>query len=270
VDRFKIGMRTIKTVIAIAISMVVGFLLQIESPFIMTLTAFLCLQSTMVESSEMAIKRGGGTIVGGVFSLVFLTLLPTYPFFIPLGILLIIVVCNGIKRSDFIPMAGVVFLVISFKLYAPIAFEPIQYVVSRVLETFMGIGIAIIVNRLIKPPNPYAKLEEACEELIVLIEAHVTPSGDLLKIRNIEAFRLKLHDYRLLLQICHKEKMRKKYNVDLGYYMQQMQRFRSAYSHFYIINDLSSEDRETILTYHQPQLGVLLEAIRASEKNRLE
>jgi len=262
-------MRTIKTVIAIAISMILGSFLQIESPFIMTLTAFLCLQSTIVESSEMAVKRGGGTIVGGIFSLIFLTLLPTYHFFIPLGILLIIVVCNGISRSDFIPMAGVVFLVISFKLYAPIAFEPIEYVISRVFETFVGIGIAIVVNRLIKPPNPYAKLEEACKELIALLEAHITPSGELLKIRNIEAFRLKLHDYRLLLQICHKEKMRKKYNVDLGYYMQQMQRFRSAYSHFYIINDLNSEDKETILTYHQPQLGVLLEAIKSHEKKDL-
>jgi|GEM_PF-139602 len=267
-SRFKIGMRTVKTVIAIALAMVMGNLLRIESPFIMALTAFFCLQSTIVESSEMAVKRGGGTLVGGAFSLFFLGFFPTHPFFIPLGILLIIVFCNGIGRNDFIPMAGVVFLVISFKLYAPIAFEPVQYVISRVSETFIGIGIAIIVNRFIKPPNPYAKLEEVCEELIALIDAHITHRGELLKIRNIEAFRLKLHDYRQLLQLCHKEKMRKKYNVDLEYYVQQMQRFRSAYSHFYIINDLNSEDKEAILAYHQPQLGALLESIKTSAQNR--
>ncbi|MDK2867511.1 MAG: hypothetical protein PWP51_2089 [Clostridiales bacterium] len=254
-----IGMRTIKTVIAIALTIAVCTLLNVEAPFIATLTAFFCLQSTIVETSEMAIKRGGGTIVGGLFSLIYLTVVPNHLAFIPLGILLIILVCNGIHRNDFIPMAGVVFLVISFNVNGTEGFEPLNYVLMRVAETFLGISIAILVNRFIKPPNPFVALEQMHKSMLMLLEAHIPDEGDIKRVRNIEAFRVKIHEMRLLIQLFHKERNRERYHIDIARHMQLLSLYRTAYSHLYILGELNGSDLEHAMPYH----GESLRSIKA-------
>jgi uncharacterized membrane protein YgaE (UPF0421/DUF939 family) len=258
-----VGMRTIKTVIAVAVTIAVCALLHVETPFIATLTAFFCLQSTIVETSEMAIKRGGGTLVGGVFSLLYLTVVPNHLAFIPLGILLIIIACNGFHRNDFIPMAGVVFLVISFNVNGSEGFEPLNYVLMRVLETFLGIAIAILVNRFIKPPNPFAALEQMHKTIVALLDAHIPDDGEIKRVRNIEAFRVKIHEMRLLIQLFHKERNRKRYHIDIARHMTLLSLYRTAYSHLYILGELNANDLEHAMAYHAESLRAVKAEIKA-------
>lgn len=263
----KVGMRTIKTVIAIATSTLVTIVLGFETPFIASLTAFLCLQSTIVDTSEMAIKRGGGTLIGGVFSLFYLTVFPNHIILIPLGIFGIIYFCNLIGRNDFISMAGVIFLVISFKVNTGESdFIPLTYVLLRTVETFIGIAVAVLVNTYIKPPNPFLRLESLSDEMTLLIDKHLSDDGNFIRLRNIEDFRLKIHDFRNLIQLFHKHHNQERYHVDMAYYMSQMVHFRSAYSHFYLLNPLRGKELEQALTYHRDQLLKIkgeLKAIRA-------
>ena len=267
----KIGMRTIKTVIAIAISILISLALGFDSPFIASLTAFLCLQSTIVDTSEMAFKRGGGTIVGGIFSLLYLTVFPNHLIFIPIGVLAIIYVCNLFDRNDFISMAGVIFLVISFNVNKGVNdFNPYSYVFFRTIETFIGIIVAVGINTYIKPPNPFLKLESLSDEMMALIETHVSDTGEITKLKNVEDFRLKIHDYRNLIQLFHKHHHQERYQVDIAFYMSQMVLFRTVYSHFYLLNPLKSTELDKALAYHKDQLARLKSELREIRAKKTE
>ncbi|PAB59060.1 FUSC family protein [Anaeromicrobium sediminis] len=246
----KIGMRSIKTFIATILAMVVSNVLGFEAPFYATWTAFLCIQSSIIGSSEMAIKRGIGTVIGGVFSLIYLLFMPENIYAIPFGIVGIIYLCNFLEKSDLISIACVVFLVISFRVNVVQNFDPTTHVIHRLLETFIGIIIAMIVNYHIKPPNPFEKLTGLNEELIDFIKDNIYDNGEFKRIKNLERFRLKMHEFRTVIQFYHKEINSERHNLDIKLYMEHLTLFRSVYSHIFILNSIKEGMNEDIEQYH--------------------
>ncbi len=257
----KIGMRSIKTVIATFIAVVVSGILGFESPFYATWTAFLCIQTSIIETSEMAKKRSIGTIIGSVFSLVYLVFIPENIYIIPLGILAIIYLCNLLEKSELITIACVVFLVISFRVNAVQDFDSVTYVINRVIETFIGIAIAIIVNYYIKPPNPFEKLKSLDNELIEFLNNNVVEGESFKKVRNLEDYRVKMHELRSLIQFYHEEVNSKKHQVDIKYYMKHLTLFRKAYSHIFILNSIKKGVNLEIQKYHIENLVSIKEEL---------
>lgn len=155
----KIGLRTIKSGIAVFFCL----LLLPNEPFFACLTSVICLQDTVSNSIDMGINRGGGTIIGGSFGLIFLfgfRLLERYIpnrlvsklliyIIIALGIILMIYICILIKRLGAINITCIVFLgVTTAHAYS----DPLFYATNRTIETLLGIVISILVNKLITPP----------------------------------------------------------------------------------------------------------------------
>lgn len=69
---------------------------------------------------------------------------------ISLGIILVIYICNFLKRTGAINVACIVFLAVTT---AHAYDKPLYYAANRAFETFMGIIISILVNTFIKPPS---------------------------------------------------------------------------------------------------------------------
>ncbi len=155
----KIGLRTIKSGIAVFLCL----LLLPNEPFFACLTAVICLQDTVYNSINMGINRGIGTIIGAIFGLIFLFLFRSLEVHIPnqyiskltiyliiaSGIILMIYLCNILKRPGAINITCIAFLgVTTTHAYS----NPLFYATNRIIETLLGIVISILVNKLITPP----------------------------------------------------------------------------------------------------------------------
>ena len=257
----KIGMRSIKTFIAVLLAIIISNILGFESPFYVTLTVFFCMQTSIIESSEVAVQRSLGTLIGGIVSLIYLLLVPGNMYMIPFGVLGIIYLFNLIDKRDMIPIAGVVFLVLSFGVDPGKSFDIVAYVIDRVLATCVGIVIAIVVNYYIKPPNPFKKLNELNVEMIEFIQKNVNEEEDFRKVKNLEEYRIKIHEFRNIIEFYHKEINSKRHNVDIKHYMRHLSLFKTAYSHMFILNARKADMSIDIQKYHIENLRNIKEEL---------
>ena len=156
----KIGLRTIKT----ALSVFLCLLFFPNEPFFACLTAVFCVQDTVSNSIKMAINRALGTVLGAIVGLLFLIICRSLTYnidiyiirkflvylTIAIGIIVVIYICNLIKKPGAINVSCIAFLAVT----TVHAFgEPIYYALNRTIETLFGILIALLVNKFISPPN---------------------------------------------------------------------------------------------------------------------
>lgn len=151
----KIGMRTVKTAIAVALSVFLSHILNLNSSFFAGIAAIITMQSTVAESFNMGKHRMLGTIMGAIVGVLFALIAPGNPIFIGIGIIILITLCNlfGWKKS--VSISGIVFLSIM------LVQEPgnrATYGIYRSIDTFVGIIVAVLVNYFILPPDIEKKL----------------------------------------------------------------------------------------------------------------
>ena len=80
--RYKIGMRTIKTGLAVAVSLFIAQLMNLKSPIFVGIAAIVSMQTTVNESLVAGKNRMLATFVGAVIGLIFSYILPYNYFFI--------------------------------------------------------------------------------------------------------------------------------------------------------------------------------------------
>ncbi|MBQ1273996.1 MAG: aromatic acid exporter family protein [Cellulosilyticum sp.] len=155
-----IGLRTLKTALAVFLCL----LISPSEPFFACMTVIFCIQNTVNDSIQAALTRSLGTLLGGILGLIFLCLcryiqtlglsfyltkLITY-LLISIGIIITIQCFNLLHRPSWIPIGCIVFLAVTT---ANADKAPLFYTVNRVVETFFGSFIALLVNRFITPPK---------------------------------------------------------------------------------------------------------------------
>ncbi|CDF58836.1 FUSC family protein [Thermobrachium celere] len=146
-----IGMRNIKTALAVFLSIIFSNILKLDYPFYAAIASLVCMQSTLEKTYTAGKNRLLGTFIGAVLGFVFASLFPTNALFSALGIVLLIYICNKLDWNDAISMAGIVFLGIMLNIKDNK--HALVYSYKRLLETLIGITIAFIVNSFIKPPE---------------------------------------------------------------------------------------------------------------------
>lgn len=148
----RIGLRNIKTAISVCICLV----LFSKDPFFAAIASVMCMQDTVENSLKIGGNRVLGTLIGGLLGLVFLysTRLIHAENFIPLitaiGVSCAIYLCNVINKPAASAMSSLVLIAI---MIAPITSNPFIYASKRTIETTLGIVVAILVNKYIKPPK---------------------------------------------------------------------------------------------------------------------
>lgn len=152
----KIGMRIVKTSIAVFFSIVISRFLGLESGFFACIAAVISMESSIIHSFRAGINRIIGTILGAFIGLMFALISPGNPFLAALGIFIIISLCKYFKWNKAITISCTVFNAIMINLDGR---DPFLYSSHRLLETLLGISIALIINYLIKPPDHNKKIE---------------------------------------------------------------------------------------------------------------
>lgn len=143
-------MRNVKTGIAVFLSIIISKILNSEYPFYTAVAAIVAMQNSVEGSLKAGKNRMLGTIVGAAVGFVFALVDPGNVGLCAAGIMLVIYICNILNWKDAISIGGIVFLAIMLNLKGG---SPLHYSLNRILDTFIGIVVALLVNRFIVPPQ---------------------------------------------------------------------------------------------------------------------
>ncbi len=164
-----LGMRTIKTGIAVALCLVYSFYIVHDVAFFTTIVAI----ATMGRTIGLSIMECGnqlrGTIFGGVCGIIFtLFFEPTNIIAMSISVILVIVLTNVIKYPINAVMASIIFSAIALGLPETSA---LIYALNRLVETIVGIIISLSVNIFFLPYDNSRKIHSmiyALDKKIVL------------------------------------------------------------------------------------------------------
>lgn len=181
----KIGMRTIKTAIAVSISIGIANMLGMENPLYAAIGAIISMQNTLNESFKAGRNRVLGTIIGALIGVVFAFINPESIILIGVGIIMVIYICNLLKWNNSISIAAVVFCVVMTSLNGK---NPFFYGVNRIFDTCIGIIVAVLVNYFIFPPKQLDKILDGSNCILV-------KSIDLVKSKIVYDVDIKLKEF---------------------------------------------------------------------------
>lgn len=158
IKKYKIGLRTIKTSIAVLLCLAVQFLVPSLSAINAAIAAIVCMRETPGKSFETGLNRFIGTLVGGIFGYLLMKLSAVLPYYnewlyifvIPVGMMLCISVCVWLKKHDAVVICCVVFLIIALETELNTS-GTLVYVGMRIVDTVVGIIFATLVNKFFFP-----------------------------------------------------------------------------------------------------------------------
>lgn len=155
--KYAIGMRNIKTALAVFICLFISQALHLQYPFYAVIATIIAMENSVTNSYTVGKNRVMGTIVGAICGLAFALIDPYSAFFSAIGIVVVIYICNLLQWNKSISIASIVFLAIMLNLQP--GESPWFYGMNRVIDTLIGIGVAVAVNYLVFPPKHERQME---------------------------------------------------------------------------------------------------------------
>lgn len=159
----KIGMRNIKTSVSVFLCILLFDVANRGSSFYACVAAVICMQQTLENTFNKGMSRVVGTVIGGVMGSIllyadeFFTFEGAYIFVLSVAIVILIQACVLLKQNDAAAICCVVFLSIALNHRG--SGDYIYYTVSRVVDTSVGILIAVFVNRFLNVDKIMEKLK---------------------------------------------------------------------------------------------------------------
>jgi len=162
-----IGLRTIKTAIAVSVSIVLSNLLKLEFPYFVAMTAIISMDRTARLSISMGRNRVIGTLLGALIGILFASIDRGNPFLAGLGILVIILISNQLKLPGSITVGSFVFVAIMVHISGDIT--PLFYGLHRTLDSLLGALIAFAINLSVMPGYSVKRLDEKLSKFYPLL-----------------------------------------------------------------------------------------------------
>ena len=161
--RVRIGLRTIKTAVAVVISMIIvdAYGATTSKLIFAMLGAMAAVQPTFKESLASCLTQIVGVIFGAVIGVLLLAF-PIPPLVATgIGIILVITLYNalGIRFSPSLPCFIVVMLCTTPDI------QPMTYSLGRVWDTAIGLGVGMLINTLIFPYDNRKQIHFTMESL---------------------------------------------------------------------------------------------------------
>jgi uncharacterized membrane protein YgaE (UPF0421/DUF939 family) len=167
-----IGARTIKTGLAVTTTFLLCKLFRIEPAVFAAITAVVNMQNSVSKSLNNAWQQIGVHLLAATLSLIIGLLLGANPISIGLGVIVLILLCNRIGWSGGI-LLGIVSIIFILDS-PPTAF--LTHAFSRTLSIFLGLGVALVINRILAPPRYKTKLLNGLRSLCLLTSTYFLES----------------------------------------------------------------------------------------------
>lgn len=199
--KLKIGMRNIKTGLAVALGVTLAGMVGLRSPLFVAIGAISTMQTSVSESFTMGKNRILGTIMGAVVAVTIAEYLPYSNLFLGVGIVLLIYLLNLLGWKKSISLSAIVFSAV----YLNRDIGMIEYATNRVLDTFIGIFMGVLVNYLVATPDSSKKLFNTVENM--LEEAKICTYNLIVgkKSVDIETFRESLSEAEKLQELVRSD-----------------------------------------------------------------
>jgi len=181
-----IGLRTIKTVIAVIIGILVANHFELQSASIVATAVITSMATAIHESFRNSFFRLLSTFLGVVLAIFFQYIDFANAFSAGLGVMIIIVFCNLVKINRSIILGTLIFVsVLTYEFSTDQ--ELISYGVNRLIDTAIGLFIGVSTNILLFKPkqelfliDEYKKTLEVLEKSILGLLEGVTCDQDIL------------------------------------------------------------------------------------------
>lgn len=174
----KIGLRTWKTVVAIAITAYIMRYYFHETPFFGCIGATVAIGRSGKESLRNSLIRNVGTFVGGAMGILML-FISDHIFINALGVIPVIVIICRLKLEDSVIPGCIVYFAVVY-LMAETG-EAHIYAIRRIFHTFIGTLIGFSVNMLLQPPpfhHHHEKSKTAAQNRLQKISANGAETGE--------------------------------------------------------------------------------------------
>ena len=150
-----IGLRTIKTAIAVTLSILVARLFNFEYPFFVAMTALISMDKTMGDSFKTGRNRIMGTLFGALIGISLSYIDRGNAFLCGLGMIILIELCNIFNLKGSITIGGIVMIAIMVHTDK----TPIFYGFHRTLDTLIGASLSFVVNATVFPYSTVKRLD---------------------------------------------------------------------------------------------------------------
>lgn len=146
------GLRTLKTALSVALSVLLVrfFSTEADAMFYAALGGLVAMDTTFRRSLKQGLTQFIGVLLGtaaGYFAHFFFPLIPFWS--VGLGVLALILLCNGFKISYSISLCCIVFL--SACSYG--SDDLLHDAFVRIVYTALGLGVALVINTSFRPYN---------------------------------------------------------------------------------------------------------------------
>ena len=142
-----LGLRTIKTGVALALAIFVAQVLEIEYPFFVGMTAIISMDKTMTNSLKMGRNRVVGTFLGACIGVLLSYVDRGNPLLCGVGIMMLILICNKLRLQVSITIGGIVMIAIMVHTDK----TPLFYGFHRTFDTLIGALVSLFVNVVLFP-----------------------------------------------------------------------------------------------------------------------
>lgn len=171
-QKYKIGLRTIKTTLAVFFCLLVQLVFSVDQMhiFYAAIAAIVCMRETAEQSLLFGVQRFIGTIIGGIIGYILIRINQYIPYYheglyiviLPLFTMLGISICAKLKQRNAVVICCVVFLgiVLDPNLNTE---NTLWYIILRIFYTTIGIVITTLLNKYFFPNVE----EEAFEEDLI-------------------------------------------------------------------------------------------------------
>lgn len=231
-----IGMRNIKTAVSVFLCVLISRLLKMEYPFYAAIASVISTSSSVTDSYIAGRNRMFGTLVGAMIALICSLISPGNVFLCGIGIVIVIYICNLLNWNKSVSIACIVFCVIMTNLNGR---NPFEYSFNRILDTLLGIVIAVIVNYTLVPPKYVDKIIHQCniviDHLFIIFGKNTIYNEEI----NLKEYCDKIKKLENYLTTYSKEiRFSKETTIQIDYIKNMINQFNKAYYSLNILNSL--------------------------------
>lgn len=152
----KIGARSVKTGLAVILSMYVAYALHLTPITMGAIAAAFAIQPSIYRSFQTVIDNVQGNLIGAAIAIIFVLFIGSNPVIIGLAVIIVIIIHLKLKLHSTITLTMVTVIII---MGGTPPNEPfIIFALNRVLLVFIGVASAFVVNLVFLPPNYENKL----------------------------------------------------------------------------------------------------------------
>jgi len=256
-SRFHIGLRTVKTAIAVVIAMIIvdAYGATASKLIFATLGAMAAVQPTFKESLSSCLTQIIGVFFGAAVGIALLALpLPDLAA-TGIGIILVITLYNAL-RIRFSPSLPCVIVVM---LCTMPDIQPVIYAFGRVWDTLIGLGIGMLINTLIFPYDNRRQIRTTMESLdqeLILFLEDMFDGDDILPAP--ETMSRKIDDIDRQLKVFANQTLLmrpSRYRRELTSFRTYEAKARQLVAHMEVLSQLeqpgrlNSENRQSLISY---------------------